>query len=288
MDLASFIKNRLRELKLDQREVAVAAQVTESYVSQLLTGKKAPPAPERTDIYDKLAVLLRLPPGQLARLAELQRQGLDRHHRVNPPVPLFAELRDVILRTCDPRTAPAMRALFQQEAFGLVERLVTQTLLDVVKGVVRDELDDAHWLQRVAQLTNRSLEQARVSMLEFLETDVFNLSGEQCEAFLTPLVDSWTIDLAAFELDIVLNRGLVPGRPKRFQFVERSRPEAGEDEERGLRAFLQDPALSGTATPEEIAWLRRLTFNGRRPRALYYYRELQSLRDPLHFDAAET
>lgn len=287
MDLAIFIKNRLRELKLDQREVAVAAQVTESYVSQLLTGKKLPPAPERTDIYEKLGTLLKLPAGQLARLAQLQRQGLDRNLRVNPPAPLFAEVRDVMLRTCDPRSAPVMRALFEKEAFGPIERLATQTLLDVVKGVVRSELGDVDWLRRVAQLTNRSLEQARVSMLEFLETDVFNLSGDQCDAFLTPLVDSWSMDLATFELDVVLNRGLVPGRPKRFQFVERARHASAEDEEPGLRAFLQDPALSGTATPAEIAWLRTLNFNGRRPRALYYYRELQSLRDPLHFDLAE-
>lgn len=34
-------------------------QVTESYVSQLLTGKKAPPAPERTDMYDKMGAFPR-------------------------------------------------------------------------------------------------------------------------------------------------------------------------------------------------------------------------------------
>ena len=36
-------------------------------------------------------------------------------------------------------------------------------------------------------------------------------------------------------------------------------------------------------TEDEIAFLRRLRFNGKRPTPLYYYRELQSLRDPLHF-----
>jgi hypothetical protein len=29
--------------------------------------------------------------------------------------------------------------------------------------------------------------------------------------------------------------------------------------------------------------LKSLKFRGRRPTALYYYRELQNLRDPLHF-----
>jgi len=54
-------------------------------------------------------------------------------------------------------------------------------------------------------------------------------------------------------------------------------------EEPGLREFLEDPALSGTVTEEEIAFLKRLRFNGKRPTALYYYRELQNLRDGLHF-----
>jgi len=46
--------------------------------------------------------------------------------------------------------------------------------------------------------------------------------------------------------------------------------------------------LRGDATPEEIAFLKRLPFTRKRPTALYYYRELQNLRDPLHFDALST
>ena len=38
---------------------------------------------------------------------------------------------------------------------------------------------------------------------------------------------------------------------------------------------------------QEIEFLKMLKFEGRRPSPLYYYRELQSLRDPLHFTAAE-
>jgi hypothetical protein len=56
-------------------------------------------------------------------------------------------------------------------------------------------------------------------------------------------------------------------------------------EEPALLEFLDDPALRGNATDEEIAFLKRLKFNGRRPTPLYYYRELQNLRDALHFQA---
>jgi transcriptional regulator with XRE-family HTH domain len=53
VDVSLVIKQRLEEFGLEQRDLAGAAQVTESYISQLLTRRKAPPAPGRTDIYDK-------------------------------------------------------------------------------------------------------------------------------------------------------------------------------------------------------------------------------------------
>jgi hypothetical protein len=58
-------------------------------------------------------------------------------------------------------------------------------------------------------------------------------------------------------------------------------------EEPGLTEFLEDPALSGTATEAEIAFLKRLKFRDKRPTPLYYYRELQNLRDSLHFRPVE-
>jgi hypothetical protein len=43
--------------------------------------------------------------------------------------------------------------------------------------------------------------------------------------------------------------------------------------------------LPSTATEDEVALLKRPRFKGKRPISLYYYRELQNLRDPLHFCA---
>jgi transcriptional regulator with XRE-family HTH domain len=70
MDVALLIRHRLEELGLEQKDLAAAAQVTESYVSQLLARKKVPPAPGRTDIYEKIEKALRLPGGELSSLAE--------------------------------------------------------------------------------------------------------------------------------------------------------------------------------------------------------------------------
>ena len=100
--------------------------------------------------------------------------------------------------------------------------------------------------------------------------------------FLDPLIESWDIDLATFGVEIVLNRRVAPGHPKRFEFVEKE-PEPGFDEEPGLKEFLGDASLSGDATEEEIEFLKKLRFKAKRPAPLYYYRELQNLRDPLHF-----
>jgi hypothetical protein len=125
----------------------------------------------------------------------------------------------------------------------------------------------------------------RVSVLEFLDMDVFNISVENCVSFLDPLIDSWDIDLTNFGMEIVLNRRLASGYLKKLEFMERE-PDGLFEEEPGLAEFLRDPSLSGSASEEEIEFLKKLRFNGSRPTALYYYRELQNLRDPLSFREA--
>lgn len=282
MDVPLVIRRRLEELGLEQKDLARAARVTESYISQLLTRKRSPPAPDRSDIYDRIERFLKLPGGELAKLADVQRKEELKKDLGDEPVPLFREVRELILRKCRPENVTHIRAIFEKQPFGELERLVTQTLLEVVKHVARDELENEHWLRTVARLSGRSFEEMRVSVLEFLDTDILHVSRENCIAFLDPLIESWDVDLATFGLEIVLRRGVAAGRVKRFEFVAAS-SEGPNGEEPGLKEFLGDPALSGAATPEELAFLRSLRFTGRRPTALYYYRELQNLRDPLHF-----
>jgi len=286
MDVSFVIRQRLEEFGLDQRELAQAAEVTDSYISQLLTRRKAPPAPSRTDIYDKMDKFLKLPSGELARLAAVQRAEGRKRELGEEPAPLFHAVRELILRKCDPNEEPHLRAIFEKQPFGELERLVTKQLLNVVKEVATEELENEYWLRMVAELGGRSYQEMRVIVLEFLDTDIFHLSRENCVAFLDPLIESWDIDLATFALDIVLNPRVVSGHVRRFEFVER---ESGEVfvEEPGLNEFLKDPALSGTATEEEVSYLKRLRFRGKRPTPLFYYRELQNLRDPLHFHTGQ-
>jgi hypothetical protein len=234
-----------------------------------------------------MSKFLKLPDGELAKLAVLERQEEVKRKLADPPAPLFKGLRELVLRKCKAGRQEQMRAIFEKQPFGEVERLITQKLLDVVKQAAKEELENERWLHQVAMLSDRSYEDMRVSILEFLDTDVFDVSIENCLSFLDPLIESWDIDLATFSIEVRLSSRVSSGHTKRFEFMEKV-PEAAFDQVPGLEEFLRDSSLSGDATEEEIEFLKRLRFNGKQPTALSYYRELQNLRDPLHFRAPPT
>ncbi|HLZ45292.1 MAG TPA: helix-turn-helix transcriptional regulator [Gemmatimonadales bacterium] len=245
MDVALVIRQRLDELQLEQRDLARAANVTESYVSQILGRKKAPPAPERTDIYDRMDRFLKLPPGELARVAEAHLKE-ERMRRLGEVAPLFPELRALLLRKCAPAERETVRAIIERQSFGELERLVAQTLLHVAR----------------------------------LGGDIMQVTPKH-RSRLDGAIAAWDWDPASFALTV----RTTAGEQKRFEYSERG----GSDEpEKGLLEFLRDPLLSGKATAGELAFLKSLRFKDRRPTALYYYRELQNLRDPLHFRAQAT
>lgn len=282
MDVSLLIRHRLKDLGLEQKDLAAATLVTESYISQLLTRKKAPPAPGRTGIYDKIGEFLRLPAGELSKLADVQRREQLKKKAAEPTTPLFKDCRELILRKCELAKRREIRRIFEKEPFGELERLVTQKFLDVCQRIAKDELQSEEWLRKTAQREGRGYERMRVAILEFLDTEVIDISRENCIAFLDPMIASWDIDLKTFGMEFVLNHRLAQRSLKRFEFLEQ------EDRqpfviEPGFEQFLNNKSLSGDATEGEIEFLKALKFKGRRPAPIYYYRELQSLRDPLHF-----
>ena len=284
VDVCQVIKQRLQELGLEQRDLATAAGVTESYISQLLTRKKLPPAPGRTDIYDKMGKFLKLPAGKLSKLADEQRKEDLKRDLETPPRPLFKETRELVLGKCAPDRVKELRTIFERQPFGELERLVTQKILDVAKRAAKEELESRHSLHVAARKNTTSYELKRASVLQFLEADVFNITAKQCGEFLDPLIATWDIDLTTFTIEIALNPRLAPEKPRRFEFVERDGIPTFE-EEPGFKKFVRDPSLSGDASADELEFLKNLQFGGKQPTPLYYYRELQNLRDPLHFRA---
>jgi len=287
LDVCQVIKQRLEQLGLEQRDLAAAVQVTESYISQLLTRKKSPPAADRTDLYEKINSFLKLPKGQLVALAEAQRREELQKKIADPPAPLFKEVRKLITQKCKADKRAEVRSIFEKQPFGEMERLVTQKLLDVVKKIAKDELGNERWLRAVADLLDCSYEVMRARTLEFLDTGIFDISADQASAFLDPIVESWDIDLRTFAMDMVLNRRLAPTQFLTFRFVQVNAA-GGAQEEPGFREFRRTAAMSGDASETEMEFLKNLSFKDHRPSALYYYRELQSLRDPLHFPGEST
>jgi len=282
MDVASVVKQRLRDLGLEQKDLAAAAGVTESYISQLLNRKKLPPVPGRTKVYERMAKFLNLPSGKLTKLAAIQRREEALRSLGNPPPALVKEVREFILRKCVPARERQIRTIFEKEPFGEVERFVTQKLLEVAKRVAKEELNSENWLRLAARLSGRSYKQMRSVTIKFMNANVFNVTGENFVSFLDPLIESWDINLDNFAMEIILSSRLSPGDPKRFEFVETSDDDV-LDEEPGFKDFLKDSSLSGDASKQELDFLKTLRFKDRRPTPVYYYRELQNLRDPLNF-----
>jgi transcriptional regulator with XRE-family HTH domain len=283
MQLAALISRRLKELDVDQRALAQAAEVTDSYISQLLSGNRRPPAPRRTDIYEKMNRFLRLPAGELARVAEQElREELTRAIGATP-APLFADTRALVLRKCSRRIARAVTAIFARAPYGELERLVTQKLVEVAQEVAAQKIANEAWLRSVTQNTGRRYRQLRVLLMEFLELTPSQVSLEDYGWFVEPLIDEWEVDLDTLELSIRLNRKKAGGATRRFAFQEK---EIAPAQPKGLRQFQEDRKLSGDATAEELHFLQRLRFTDRQPTKLFYYRTLQSLRDPLHFEGA--
>jgi hypothetical protein len=226
--------------------------------------------------------LLKLPRGELAKLATHQRREQLKRDLGERVEPLLGHVRALILRKCHPDRQPAVRAIFETQPFGELERLVTKAMLDLVSRIATQQLGNEHWLRTVAKLAGRNFQQMRVVVLEFLDTDIFHVSSENCRTFLDPFIESWDIDLVTFALEFALNPKVSAQSTALFQFCERQ-PAAREAPPAGFAAFVKDRSLSGSATDEELAFLEGLRFPSGQPTALYYYRALHDLRDPLHF-----
>ena len=76
------------------------------------------PAPNRSEIYERIDQILGFPNGRLSRLAEEQRREELKRKAVEPPQAFFKEGRELLLRKCDPAMQKELHRIFQKEAFG--------------------------------------------------------------------------------------------------------------------------------------------------------------------------
>ena len=169
-----------------------------------------------------------------------------------------------------------MKTIFQK--FGQIEPLITRTLLDVARGEARTHAGDESWVRAIAKRGGKSYREMRVRVIELLDSNA-SAPLDDFSTFVDLMVASWDYDVDHFVLEVELADGAI----RRFGFREQTEAQPGM-EEPGLRAFLRDARLSSGATPEEVDVLRHIRFpTAGKPTALFYYRMLQSLRDPLNF-----
>src|SRR5688572_17650767 len=102
MTVRKLVLERLHETKHSTTELAEVLELPVSYVTELMSGRRRPPMPSRTDVYDKMTRFLRLGRNDLADCATAERAETEADKRL--PLP---QVREQILALCDADTADA-------------------------------------------------------------------------------------------------------------------------------------------------------------------------------------
>jgi Fe-S cluster assembly iron-binding protein IscA len=200
LKVSQVILRRLKELQRTPSDLARALQVPESYVSDLLAGRRLPPGPNRSDVYAPMSKFLRLHPNDLPASARAEHQtsgGVARR----PPV----KVRKLLLELCEPsRAAAVTRGLGYGKRSASLEILITQRLLDVAQGFVRRQLEDEVGIRVAAKREGCSHTEIRLRLINFLDVMPDSLTVADHETYLRPRIATWDIDLETHAMKIVL------------------------------------------------------------------------------------
>ena len=158
--VSQLVRRRLRELKRTPRELAEAVKVSEAYMSDLVAGRRPPPAPGRTDLYVPMAKFLRLHRNDLPTCARVERaqEGVGRR-RPDPQV------WKLVLELCDPAR---QRSFGRRPAKGDgadLAAVIVGRLLEVAQGFVRRQLEDEVGLRVAATRDGCTYLEARMRLL---------------------------------------------------------------------------------------------------------------------------
>lgn len=197
--VGELLRRRLRETERSSEELAEAVQLPTKYVDDLITGRRRPPLPGRTDVYERMTSFLQLSRNDLALCARAERAA-NAPTRAAAPKPT---VRRLLLALCDPDTAVELEARRAQnggaELAGFIQRL-----LDVTQGAVRRMLSDQIGLRIAAERCGSSYAAMRLQVLEFLDATPETLTADDLAKFLQPRVSLWDVDLETGVLRVVL------------------------------------------------------------------------------------
>ncbi len=199
VEVRRLLKKRLKELEQTAEALAEAAEVPIQFIDDLLAGKRPPPLPGRSDLYDRMASFLKIAPVDIAACATFER-GDPSAAKPRAPKPA---IRKPLLDLCEPKTAEKLEARRAKQ--GPAELVgYFQRVLDVVQRTVRRSLADRMGLRLQARHVGKTYEAARLEVLEFLDTTAATLTVAEVSKFILPRIAKWDVDLETGVLRVVM------------------------------------------------------------------------------------
>src|SRR5207244_8409509 len=186
-------------LKRTPRELAEAVRVSEQYISDLVAGGRRPPAPGRSDLYVPMAKFLRLHRNDLPTCARVER-AREVVGRRRPDLRVWK----LMLALGEPARQRAILRRVAKADGAELQNLIVARLLEVAQSFVRRQLDDEVGLRVAATRDGSSYLDARMRLLEFLDTTADSLTPDDCEEFVLPRIAAWDIELETNAMRIVL------------------------------------------------------------------------------------
>ena len=215
MTVRRLLSERLKERKQSSNELAEAIEVPSRYVHDLLGGQRRPPAPARTDVYDRMTRFLKLGRTDLidCATAELAQTPAD----ASPPV---TEVEDRLLDLCTCRTASRLRREMREENASMVD--LYARVLAVVQVKVCRSLSDEIPLRIAAKRTGESYPEIRLRTLDFLDRTPATLTVDDVVEFVVPVMAEWDVDEGNV-LKVVLRAAIPTERHQRSPIVRTGR-----------------------------------------------------------------
>ncbi len=199
IEVRSLLAKRLKELEHTTQALAEAAEVPIEYIDDLMSGKRPPPLPGRSDLYDRMASFLKVALSDLELCATFERGDPS---TVKPRTPKPA-IRTALLSLCEPKTAKKLEARRAKqgpaELVGYIQRV-----LGVAQRTVRRSLADRMGLRLQARHSGKTYETARLEVLDFLDTTAATLTAAEVAKFIQPRIAKWDVEIDTGVLRVVM------------------------------------------------------------------------------------
>jgi hypothetical protein len=195
--VGELVNRRLRQLKRTPGELAAAARVSETYITELMAGRRRAPAPG-SDVYVTMGKFLGLHRDDLPSCARAERAAERPGQRPSP------EVRRIVLELCDTQQAKTLSRRVARPDGAELEWVIVSRLLEVARGFVIRKLDDEVGLKVAAGREGKEYIDVRMRLLEFLDKVPDSVTVEDCMDFLIPRIATWGIDLDSRTMRIQL------------------------------------------------------------------------------------